>query len=130
MRRMLDPKEVGGGGGARHGYTIFVKDVCVDNENVSSTFHYEIYTTKNYNLTIGTENAIADFLTNEDYKELRAIGSYPAAGYFANYTTIHGIVWKYKISATRNMVYIYRTDNLGTDARNLNKPTFTVVQLF
>ena len=120
----------GGGGSARHGYTVFVKDVAVDNNNMSSTFHYEIYTTKNYNLTIGTENAVADFLTNEDYKELRAIGSYPAAGYYLSYTTVRGVVWKYKITATRNTVFIYRTDNRGTFSYNLNKPTFTVVQLF
>ena len=100
MRRMLDPKEAGGTP-ARHGYTIFVKDVCADNEYMNSTFHYEIYTTKNYNLKIGTENVVDDFLTNEGYKELRAIGSYPAAGYYANYTTVHGIVWKYKITDTK-----------------------------
>ena len=119
-----------GGGSARHGYTIFVKDAAVDNESFTSTFHYEIYTTKNYNLTIGTENAIADFLTNEDYKELRAIGSYPAAGYYIQYSSVNGVVWKYKITDTKNIVYIYRTDNRGTDDRSLNKPTFTVVQLF
>lgn len=123
----------GGGGGstpARHGYTIFVTDSCVDNYNLNSTFHYEIYTTKNYNLPIGTENAIADFLTNDDYKELRAIGSYPAAGYFAKYTTVRGTVWKYKITDTKNIVYIYRNENSSSDYNDLNKPTFTVVQLF
>lgn len=132
-------KELGGGGGggggggsgsARHGYTIFVKDAAVDNESFTSNFHYEIYTTKNYNLTIGTENAIADFLTNEGYKELRAIGSYPAAGYFLQRTTVSGVVWKYTITATRNLVYIYRTDNNANEFKGLNKPTFTVVQLF
>lgn len=91
-----------GGGSARHGYTIFVTDVAADNNNVNSTFHYEIYTTKNYNLKIGTENAVADFLTDDSYKELRAIGSYPAAGYYLNYTTVRGVVWKYKITATEN----------------------------
>lgn len=119
-----------GSGSARHGYTIFVKDVCVDNSNMASTFHYEIYTTKNYNLTIGTENAIADFLTNEDYKELRAIGSYPAAGYYSQYSSVHGIVWKYKITATENTVFMYRVDNRANYYCNLNEPTFTVVQLF
>ena len=124
----------GGGGGstpARHGYTIFVKDVCVDNNSINSTFHYEIYTTKNYNLKIGTEKNIADFLTNDYYKELRAIGSYPAAGYFAHTTVKPGLVWKYKITDTRNIVFIYRLGNqIGSDADDLNKPTFTVVQLF
>lgn len=115
---------------ARHGYTIFVKDVCVDNDNIASTFHYEIYTTKNYNLPIGTENVIADFLTNDDYKELRAIGSYPAAGQFSQYTTTRGIVWKYKITATRNLVFSYRVGEIQDDIRDLNAPTFTIVQLY
>lgn len=119
-----------GGGASRHGYSIFVKDVRVDNSNMSSTFHYEIYTTKNYNLTIGTENAVDDFLTNEYYKELRAIGSYPAAGYYAQYTSVHGIVWKYKITDTKNRVYIYRLDNRADSYVYINNPTFTVVQLF
>lgn len=119
-----------GGGSARHGYTIFVKDVRLDNNNMSSTFHYEIYTTKNYNLTIGTENAVDDFLTNEYYKELRAIGSYPAAGYYSQYTSVHGIVWKYKITDTENRVYIYRLDNRGDTYVYINNPTFKVVQLF
>ena len=119
-----------GGGSARHGYTIFVKDVRLDNDNMSSTFHYEIYTTKNYNLTIGTQNAVDDFLTNESYKELRAIGSYPAAGYYSQYTNVHGIVWKYEITDTRNCVYMYRPSNRANSYVYLNNPTFTVVQLF
>ena len=119
-----------GGESARHGYTIFVKDVRVDNSNMSSTFHYEIYTTKNYNLTIGTENAVDDFLTNEYYKELRAIGSYPAAGYYSQYTSIHGIVWKYKITDTKNRVYIYQLDDRSDSYVYINNPTFKVVQLF
>ena len=120
----------GGGGTPRHGYTIFVEDVRVDNSNMSSTFHYEIYTTKNYNLTIGTENAVDDFLTNEYYKELRAIGSYPAAGYYSQYSSVHGTVWKYKITDTKNRVYIYRFDNRADTYLYINNPTFKVVQLF
>ena len=74
MRRMLDPKEVGGGGAPRHCYSIFVK----------GRFHYEVYTTKDYRLQIGKYNNIPDFISNDDYKELRSAGTYPASGIWYN----------------------------------------------
>lgn len=70
---------VGGGGGsggggstapARHGYSIFV----------SGGFYYEVYTTKDYGWQIGKYNNITDFKSNDNYKELRYKGSYPASG--------------------------------------------------
>ena len=48
----------------------------------NNTFHYTVFTTKNYNLQLGKPTKIEDFKTNDNYKELRAIGTYPAAGYF------------------------------------------------
>lgn len=117
MRRMLDPKEVGGGlpstiefdkdgnrevkknlkvdgkltlkslvsstnpdgditkelggGSARHGYSIFVQ----------GSFHYEVYTTKDYGWEIGKFNYIGNF-KSDNYKELRNIGNYPASGFW------------------------------------------------
>lgn len=59
---------------ARHGYRIIG----------NNTFHYTVDTTKNYNFKIGKVNEISDFKTNDNYKELRAVGRYPAAGYFEN----------------------------------------------
>ena len=74
MRRMLDPKEVGGSTApAMHGYSIFVKSI-----------HYEIYTTKDYGWQIGKYNYINDFKSNNNYKELRYSGSYPASGSWYN----------------------------------------------
>lgn len=74
MRRMLDPKELGGGGNptpARHCYMIVV----------NLDFHYIVYTTKDYNFEIGGEpKLISDFATNNEYEELRDVGSYEAAG--------------------------------------------------
>lgn len=69
MRRMLDQKELGGG---RHGYRILVKD----------SFYYLIYTAKDYNLEIGSKTNVSNFYSNEEYKDLRAFGSYPAGGYY------------------------------------------------
>ena len=71
-------KELGGGGGGtpRHVYMIdFTTDSC----------YYMVYTTKDYNFPIGqpTER-IADFQTNDEYKDLRSDGWHPAAGYYQN----------------------------------------------
>lgn len=61
-----------GGGSARHGYSVIVND----------TFHYEVYTTKDFNLEIGQKTNIERFFANNDYAELRKDGYYPAAGYY------------------------------------------------
>ena len=73
MRRMLDPKEAGGGSTApaRHWY-------CITNNN-KRTYYY-IITTKDYDFPIGEFTAIEDFWTNDKYKPLHAKGSYPGAG--------------------------------------------------
>ena len=69
MRRMLDPEKVGGG---RHCYRILME----------GSFYYLIYSAKDYDFGVGVKTAIENFYANEDYKELRAPGSYPAGGYY------------------------------------------------
>ena len=73
MRRMLDPTQVGGSGSTRHVYM-----VCL---NVN--YYYIIYTTKDFNFTIGKfiEVNTKEFTTTDKYKELRALGTYPAHGF-------------------------------------------------
>ena len=61
-----------GGGSQIHGYSIIV----------NNTFHYEVYTTKDYNLGIGQQTTIEQFFANNDYAELRPDGYHPAAGYY------------------------------------------------
>ena len=61
------------GGSQIHGYSIIV----------NNNFHYEVYTTKDYNLGIGQETTIEQFFANNDYAELHKAGCYyPAAGYY------------------------------------------------
>lgn len=73
MRRMLDPKTIGGGSTApaRHWY-------CITNNNKRA--YYTIITTKDYDFPIGKFTEIQDFWTNDKYKPLHAAGSYPGAG--------------------------------------------------
>lgn len=66
------PSGGGGVGSAMHGYMIIIKNIL----------YYLIYTEKDYNLEIGVKTEISNFFGNEDYKELRAYGSYPAGGYY------------------------------------------------
>lgn len=62
-------------GSARHGYRIIIND----------KLHYEIYTTKDYNWTIGAKTDISSNLwTDNNYKELRSPGTYPASGLYQN----------------------------------------------
>ena len=80
MRRMLDPKELGGSGAgsARHCYYV----------EVDGEFIYIVNTEKNYNFIIGKSTRVRDFMTNPDYEELHAGGKksfsdyrfYPAIG--------------------------------------------------
>lgn len=77
MRRMLDPKTIGGGNTtpARHCYMVVV----------DLNFHYIVYTTKDYGFEIGKEpKYIPDFETNSQYEELRAVGYYEAGGISKN----------------------------------------------
>ena len=74
MRRMLDPKELGGGGGsAIHTYRIVVDYYC----------WFLSFTTKDYGYKIGEKTDIPeDFYTNDYYKELLSEGYHPAGGYY------------------------------------------------
>ena len=74
MRRMLDQKELGGGGSgtARHGYSVVI----------GNHIHYEVYTQKDYDLKLRKATYISDFSTNTKYQELRSDGVYPASGYY------------------------------------------------
>ena len=72
MRRMLDPKEAGGGGTPRHAYSITINSSC----------HYEAYTAKDYNYKIGEMVSVNDFMTNTKYNELRTERVHPASGFY------------------------------------------------
>lgn len=74
MRRMLDPKEVGGGSTApaRHGYSVVI----------GNRVHYEVYTEKDYDFKLREATYISDFSINSKYQELRSNGVYPASGYY------------------------------------------------
>ena len=67
-------KELGGGGGgggsARHCYFV----------DVDRQFIYIVNTEKNYNFTIGKDNLVSDFTSNNNYKELRTEGRHIAIG--------------------------------------------------
>ena len=80
MRRMLDPKEAGGGGStapARHCYMVLLDSLW-----------YIAITSKDYGFKIGENTYVpSDFLENDKYKELRSGGIHPAGGMY-NYTTI------------------------------------------
>ena len=79
MRRMLDPKELGGGSTApaRHVYRVLFDGLW-----------YIAITSKDYGFEIGEKTSVpSDFLTNDKYKELRSGGIHPVGGMY-NYTTI------------------------------------------
>ena len=60
------------GGSQIHGYSIIF----------NNTMHYDVYTTKDYNLELRKETTIQQFFVNNDYAELHQDGCYPAAGYY------------------------------------------------
>lgn len=99
MRRMLDPKEVGGGGStapARHAYRI----------NNNNNYWYIVYSTKDYNFEIGKSNYIgSDFDKNDKYKELRSSGIYPANGYVNLSDTEYLSVMQITIDASSSYHY-------------------------
>lgn len=69
----LSSSATGSGGSQIHGYSIIF----------NGTFHYDVYTTKDYNLEIGKQTNIEQFFINNDYAELHQNGYYyPAAGYY------------------------------------------------
>ena len=126
MRRMLDPKEVGGGGGGSqmHAYSIFVRN----------SFHYEVYTTIDLHLEKRVLHQINDFLTNEDYKELHAIGKYPAAGYINDKKTNNiGIISQLEIMSDNRFFINYfniPNNNEPIVPVPLNNQPFKIIQLY
>ena len=73
MRRMLDPKELGGSTPARHAYRIVISDYC----------WFLSFTKKDYGYDIGQKTDIpADFYTSDNYKDLLSQGYHPAGGYY------------------------------------------------
>ena len=101
MRRMLDPKEVGGSPyPAMHAYRIVFND----------SFHYIAYTSKDYGWTIGKPVIIGQFETNNKYAELLSAGCHSAGGV---YTSDSGaiIVNYFKIISPNNYtVYGYNLE--------------------
>ena len=92
MRRMLDPKEVGGGtGSARHCYSV----------DVDGQFIYIVNTEKNYNFTIGKKKRVSDFMTNPDYEELHAGGSKSFSDYW-----FYPAIGTYKATKTSALVIV------------------------
>ena len=117
MRRMLDPKEAGGSTPARHGYRIY-------NDN----YYYIVYSTKDYNFKIGKLNLIEDFDTNDNYKELRSSGIYPANG-FINLSSPEGAylsVMKVKIDTSSSYPYSIQ----GRQSNNGQLTSYPVLKLY
>ena len=125
MRRMLDPTKIGGSTApARHGYTISIRSI-----------HYEVYTTKDYGWQIGKINYITDFKSNNNYKELRYSGSYPAYGIWYNSDgSKKKIIDRFEITASGSC-YVsgydiitgdYSTDGIPDNSLN----TISIIQLY
>lgn len=102
MRRMLDPKEVGGG---RHGYRVLVKN----------SFYYLIYTSKDYDLEVGLETNIPNFYDNEDYKDLRTSGSYPVGGYYVHKDNSQIVPTEITLKANDPLTIYLKGLNAGTN---------------
>ena len=102
-------KELGGSTApVRHAYRI-------NNNN----YWYIVYSTKDYNFKIGESNYIGDdFDKNDNYKELRSSGVYPANGFFNISDEVYLSVMQ--ITIDTSMPYHYRIQG-----RRNNDPTFT-----
>ena len=127
MRRMLDPKELGGGSTApaRHAYRI----------NNNNNYWYIVHSTKDYNFEIGKSNYIgSDFDKNDKYKELRSSGIYPANGFVNLSETVHLSVMQIKIDTSLSYPYKIqgRKSDSGTFSSTNERALFAVsiVKLF
>ena len=114
-------KELGGGGSSggtpRHGYMVDIIDSC----------YYIAYTTKDYNLQIGeTTNEISDFLTNDNYKELRSNGWHPVAGYDTNAKP----VIRLQINNGEFILWKYNTSDHSYNRGTLSYTRFSITKLF
>lgn len=72
MRRMLDPKTIGGGNTtpARHGYMVVIDYILF----------YVVLTAKDYAFKVGQQTEVGD-IKSDEYKELYQPGYYPCGGY-------------------------------------------------
>ena len=115
-------KELGGGGTGDtiHGYSVILNGIC----------YYIIYTSKNYNLPRGTRKLISDFLTNEQYKDLRPIGDYPASGTYKISTTSILIVNLVKITDIGFYVSGYDIVSKQETQSQISYPQIQVIQLY
>ena len=121
MRRMLDPKTLGGGGGstapARHAYRIIVDTYC----------WFLSFTEKDYGYEIGKKIDIPrDFYTNDNYKDLLSKGYHPAGGYY-NGDSVDLIVSHVQLSQ-RNWIGGYRPSD-KTTTESLFKIQNRIVQI-
>ena len=100
MRRMLDPKTLGGGGGSggtpRHAYRIVEKN----------SLWYISYTSKDYNqFKVGKmTDAPLDILSNDEYQELLSLGTHNAGGIIKDSGYDHLVNWL-KINSKKELGY-------------------------
>lgn len=82
----------GGSGTPRHVYSIYISSRRSSSDIVPySSFHYEVYTTKDYQLEKGKATEIENFV-DSNYDELRSVGLYTAGGYYSNNVSNNYIV--------------------------------------
>ena len=120
MRRMLDPKEVGGGSTApaRHRFMITVSYDC----------WFLSFSTEDYGFEIGKEYIRpADFYTNDKYKDLRSTGMHPAGGYYNGDSSDLLVSTIYINPSSKYIVKGYKPSiktSTGTEMNIQNKPTY------
>ena len=73
MRRMLDPKEAGGGAPARHAYRIYIYDSAC----------YVVYTTEDIP-SLKLRQLTTIYYGDEEYKAIQLTGAFPLSGYVNN----------------------------------------------
>ena len=122
-------KELDGGGGsgsARHCYYI----------DVDGQFIYIVNTEKNYNFQIGKEITVRDFMSNPDYAELYAGGSYPAIGTYTGSDRARRVVRSMRLyNDHTGIVYGTALDSsITTGGASINLSNisifFSIVQLY
>lgn len=105
-------KELGGGGGARHVYSILIGSSAQHPD----TMHYEVYTDKNYDdFPIGLKTNIGfDFMTNDKYKELRSIGFHPVSGVWMASKNMIANLLEIKENSTSLSGYVFGNSTYDT----------------
>ena len=94
------------GGSSRHAYMVII----------NAKFQYEIYTTKDYGWKIGELNSLTDFLTNDDYNELRVPGNVPASGFYYDESSKKQLVLNHILIPTSKGFWMLHGVNLATNA--------------